>query len=103
MWRAGPSGSVRSPRGGSCALMTVLRPDRDRPPSLAERIRDWYRGTYVPPPPNDPDSPIVIISIGHYEQPLLAKLLGISGRFWLDHWQWIIGTALAVLAILVAL
>jgi hypothetical protein len=83
--------------------MTVHQPDRDSPTSLAERIRSWYRGTYVPPPPNHPDSLFVIISPGHYEQPVLARLLGIAGLFWLRHWQWIIGTALAVLAIFVAL
>ena len=83
--------------------MTVHQPDRDSPASLAERIRNWYRGRYVPPPPNDPDSPLVILLMGHYEQPLLAELLGVAGRFWLRHWQWTIGTALAVLAIFVAL
>ncbi len=70
---------------------------------LRERITDWYRGTYVPPPPNDPNSLLVIISSGHYKQPLLAKLLGAIGKFWLAHWQWIIGTCIATIGIVVAL
>lgn len=65
--------------------------------SLGEQIREWYRGKYIPPRPNDPNSPIVVISPGHYEQSLLAKCA--LGRFWLAHWQWIIGTSLAIIGL----
>lgn len=65
--------------------------------NLIATLREWYRGKYVPPPPNDPDSPVVFVSAGHYEQPLGARALGLLGRFWLAHWKWIITTALAVL------
>jgi hypothetical protein len=71
--------------------------------SVWNTIKDWYRGVYVPPPKNDPDSSIVRISPGHYEQPLFAKMLGAVGRFWLAHWQWIVGTMLALVAIIVSL
>ena len=40
---------------------------------------------------------------GYYEQPALAKVLGVLGRFWLAHWQWIIGTVLAIIGLVVAL
>lgn len=70
--------------------------------SLFMRLSSWYHGKYVPPPPNDPGSPIVRISPGHYEQPALAKLLHVLVTFWLQHWQWIIGTALAIVAILLS-
>lgn len=69
--------------------------------SVWERVQTWYRGKYVPPPRNDPDSPIVIISPGHYEQPLIAKLLGAMGRFWLRHWKWIIATSLVIIGMLI--
>ena len=69
---------------------------------LVDRIRDWYSGRYVPPR-NDPDSTLVVISPGHYEQPLMAKFLRTAGRFWLAHWQWIIGTILAIIGIIVTL
>lgn len=67
------------------------------------RLRAWYRGKYVPPPPNDPNSSIVFISPGHYEQPALARLLNMVGRFCLAHWQWVTGTLLAVIGILLSL
>lgn len=70
--------------------------------TLIEKVKNWYRGKYIPPLPNDPDSPVVFFSIGRYEQPLLAKILGAVGKFWIDHWQWIIGTFLAIVAICVA-
>jgi hypothetical protein len=62
---------------------------------VAERIRQWYRGTYVPPPPGDPNATLVVISMGRHEQPALAKALGIAGRFWLTNWKWIVTTAVA--------
>lgn len=47
--------------------------------AFSERLTTWYRGKYIPPPPNDPDSSLVFISTGQYEQPLLAKLLDAVG------------------------
>lgn len=44
-----------------------------------------------------------MISAGHYEQPVLAKWLGLLGRSWLAHWQWIIGTSLAIVGLWLAL
>jgi len=71
--------------------------------SLIEKIKLWYRGKYVPPPLNDPNSPIVIISPGCYEQPVIAKILKVIGQFWLAHWKWIIGIIFAVAGIIVSL
>jgi hypothetical protein len=71
--------------------------------AIIEKIKAWYRGRYVPPPRNDLRSELQFCSVGHYEQPALAKLLKAVGLFWLAHWQWIIGTAIAVIGILVAL
>jgi hypothetical protein len=70
---------------------------------ILERLQTWYRGTYVPPPRNNPTDPIVFISLGYYEQPLLAKVLRVIGQFWLSHWQWIIGTAITIVGIIVVL
>ena len=70
--------------------------------AITEKIKSWYRGRYVPPPPTDSSSSLFFLS-GHYEQPMLAKLLGSIGRFYLAHWQWVIGTALAIVGIVVAL
>ena len=62
---------------------------------VAERIRQWYRGTYVPPLPIDPNAVLVVLSTGRYEQTALARALGVAGRFWLGNWKWIITTAIA--------
>lgn len=70
---------------------------------MVNKLKEWYRGRYIPPEPNDPDSAVFFFSVGHYEQPALAKILGVLGRFCLAHWQWIIGTVLAIIGIIVAL
>lgn len=41
---------------------------------MIEKIKNWWRGKYIPPPKNDPDSQIVFISPGRYERPFLAKV-----------------------------
>lgn len=67
---------------------------------MSDKLATWYRGRYVPPP-RDEGGPVFFVSLGHYEQPLLAKLLGILGTFWINHWKWIISAAIAVAAIVV--
>ncbi len=76
-----------------------MRGQKSGKPQLRQRLRDWYRGKYVPPPPNYPDSPVFIIPPGHYKQSLFAKLLGTLGRFCLAHWKWVIGATIAVLTL----
>jgi hypothetical protein len=71
-------------------------------PSIAERIANWYRGKYIPPPADDPDSLIVIISPGHYEQPFLARLIGAVWGFYARHWQWVWSTIIGVVALYLA-
>ena len=65
--------------------------------------KEWYQGKYVPPPPNDPNSPIVRISPGHYEKPLLAKWIESFLGFWHDHWKWLIGIMITLIALMIAL
>ena len=66
--------------------------------TLAKRLATWYRGRYIPPPPNDPNG-LVIISPGHYEQPFLAKVFGSIGRFIRAEWKWLLGFIVAVVAV----
>jgi hypothetical protein len=70
---------------------------------LIIRLKTWYRGVYVPPPENKPGSGVVFIGLGFYVQPPLARLIKRAIEFWLKHWQWIIGTVLAVIGILVSM
>ena len=67
--------------------------------AFSERIATWYRGKYIPPPPNDPNSSLFIISPGYYEQPFLAKVLGAIGRFIRTEWKWLLGFIVAVVAV----
>jgi hypothetical protein len=57
---------------------------------IIEKIKEWYRGRYIPPPDN---SYVAFIS-PHYDQPILAKALGTIGRFWLAQWKWIVPTVI---------
>jgi hypothetical protein len=70
--------------------------------SVGEKLKKWYRGTLIPPRQNDPGSPVVFLELDHYKQPPLAAFLGMLLKFIRGHWQWIIGTVLAIIAILVA-
>jgi hypothetical protein len=65
--------------------------------AISDLIREWYRGTYIPPPPNDRNSALIFILAGHYEQPPLAKIMRVIGLFWLNHWKFIITTIIAVI------
>ena len=69
---------------------------------ITQRIANWYRGRYIPPPENDPDSSVVIISPGYYEQPLFAKILGAVWRFYRRHWQWVWSTVIALVGLYIA-
>ena len=66
---------------------------------IVDRLEIWYRGKYIQPPENDPDSPIIIVSAGWYEQPLLAKILGAVWSFYCTHWQWLWSTIIAVISL----
>jgi hypothetical protein len=68
--------------------------------AIVQRVKGWYQGRFVEPH-NEPNSPVVFL-MGHYEQPPLARLLGVLGRFWLAQWKWIIATAIAVIGLIIA-
>lgn len=70
---------------------------------LIDRLKKWYEGEYVPPPPNDSSSGNFIIHLGHYERPWLARVIDATGQFLKAHWQWTIGTVLAIVAIIVSI
>jgi hypothetical protein len=71
--------------------------------NLTSKIKNWYQGKYIPPPENDPDSLVVIISPGYYKQPFLARVLRQIGNFWLRHWQWILGFIITIALLVVAI
>ena len=62
--------------------------------SIIERFRKWHQGPFMPYE-NRPGARFVRMG-GEHKQPGLTKALDAVGGFWLRHWKWIIGTALAV-------
>ena len=71
--------------------------------ALINKIKAWYRGKYIPPPKNDPNDILIRISPGHYEKPLLAKILQQAGKLWMSHWKWIIGITFSLIGIAISL
>ena len=91
-------------RGGANTYRLYISAIRFRVFStLRNEMRNWYRGVYVPPPVNDPDSLVVVISAGYFEQPPLAKLLRELVKFWRRNWQWTITTALAIFGVVLVI
>ena len=70
--------------------------------TLRNKFAIWYRGTYVPPPENDPSSSVVFIGRGFYAQPRLARVIGVVAKFYTLHWQWVWSTIIAVIGLYVA-
>jgi hypothetical protein len=53
---------------------------------ITEKIKNWYRGKYIPPPKKDPNSCLYFFSPGHYEPSLPARILKTLVGFWLRRW-----------------
>ena len=70
--------------------------------TICNKVADWYRGTYVPPFENDPNSSIVFIGTGFYIQPPLARAIGAVAGFYLRHWQWVWSTIIGIIGVYVA-
>lgn len=65
---------------------------------MRNRLKDWYEGEFVPWE-KDPNSPLVVIGGGDYRRSLSARVLRTGVEFYSKHWQWCIGTTIAVIAI----
>lgn len=70
--------------------------------AVRHKLRVWYRGTYVPPPDNDPNSHVVFIGCSIYVQPRLARFMGAVIAFYFRHWQWVWSTVLGIAGLYVA-
>lgn len=66
---------------------------------MFSRIKTWWCGK-LGPTLNDPSAPYVIIGPGHYDRPWPAKVWLHVAKFWSIHWKWIIGTAIALIALI---
>lgn len=65
---------------------------------LKDKLENWYRGKFIPPPENDPDSPFVIISPGHYEKSTGAKIV----EFHLRHWTVLLAVYVTIIVAIFA-
>ena len=70
---------------------------------LFEKIKIWYKGKYVPPPGNVPESSVVFISPGHYEKSFLAQSIEKIIIFWKNHWKFLITLFLMIVSIVLAI
>ncbi len=70
---------------------------------IIQIIKTWYRGKYIPPPQNDIDGSVTIISPGYYEKPVFARFLCVVGLFLSNHWKWLVSSALVLVSIIVTL
>lgn len=68
--------------------------------SLRERIDKWYQGEFIPHE-GDPYDSVIIIG-GKYQRHWTANAARVLVRFWLNHWQWAIGTMLAICGLAIA-
>jgi hypothetical protein len=66
---------------------------------LVDKVRTWYGGEWKPYE-NPPGSAVVFMGVGANERHWTAKVARVLIRFWLAHWQWIIGAAIAVAGLL---
>jgi len=67
---------------------------------MKETLKGWWKGTYVPPPPNDPNSAVVFFSPGSYQLHWSSKAAHVVADFWMKYWQWCLGFGLAVVGLI---
>ena len=70
---------------------------RDQAKSVIEKIQQWYEGEYVVYE-SDPHSPVIFIG-GDYRRHWTAAVARVLVEFWLAHWKWIIGSLIAIAAV----
>lgn len=64
---------------------------------VRDRIKNWYQGECVPPPPNDPSSGLIFLRGDTYKKSSSAVLATVLVEFWSKHWQWTIGLIAATM------
>lgn len=64
---------------------------------LLDKIRSWYDGKSVPYE-NEPGSGFAVIG-DRVERSHSARAARVIVEFWLRHWKWCIGTAIAVVGL----
>jgi len=65
---------------------------------MIERIANWYKGKFVAYH-SEPGSSLVFMG-GSYERHWTARAARAVAEFYLREWKWIIGTVIAVVAVI---
>lgn len=65
-------------------------------------IKNWWQGEYVPPPPNDPNSAVVFLTLGFYRRHWSARTVSALVTFYLRHWQFVLTSAIGLAGLVLA-
>jgi hypothetical protein len=65
---------------------------------LRERFLEWYYGPWEAPASDDSD----LIFLGHHNPHWTARIAQALVNLWLRQWPWIIGTVIAIIALVIA-
>ena len=68
-----------------------------------DALKRWHEGEYVPPPQNDPDSPVIFISVGTYKRPWLARAIDATARYIVTEYKWLVWLVLAIAALVISI
>ncbi len=69
--------------------------------AIIQKFKSLYSSTYIQAKKVTVGSLTIIVDAGHYEPSLISRFFTVIFTFWLNHWKWIIGTVLALGAIIV--
>ena len=90
--------------GGLNNVRALLKSERGERQIMISRIKSWYSGQEkLVEFENDPRSSIVIMPSVHIEYHWSAKIVRAVATFYMKHWQWVWTTAIAVVAVYVAI
>lgn len=64
---------------------------------MFKKIKKWWDG-YLVDPNDNPNSGIILMP--YIQRPFLARCSETLSKFYLNHWQWLWTTAIAVIALL---
>ncbi len=67
------------------------------------KIKDWWQGEYVPPPPLDFSSGVIFISPGWYELHWSSRIAHAVVDFCAIEWKWLITILVSISGIVAAL
>jgi hypothetical protein len=68
--------------------------------NVRDTISAWYEGEHVPWK-NEPHSNLVFVNSGDLRRHWTASVAHVLSKFWIKHWQWIVGVVIAIAALII--